>query len=299
MKNRIKKYYELAKPGIIYGNLLTAVAGFLFASGLSGSFGVVSFFGLIIGTILVIGSACVFNNYIDRGIDRKMERTKTRALVQGRISGRNALIYGTVLGIIGAIILFSYTNILTGMLELFGFFAYIVFYGLAKRYTVYGVIVGSLPGAMPIVAGYAAAANRLDLAAFLLLIILILWQMPHFYGIALHRAAEYRAAGIPVLPLRKGIRRTQIEMLVYALLFFTAVLLLTLFNYTGYIYLGVMAAVVAIWVWLAALGFRIDATDTTDAGTAAVGKWGRTMFLYSLVVITVFSVMASIGAVIR
>jgi protoheme IX farnesyltransferase len=296
MKNRIKKYYELAKPGIIYGNLLTAVAGFLFASGLKGSFGVVSFFGLVVGTVLVIGSACVFNNYIDRDIDRKMERTKTRALVQGRISGRSAIIYGTVLGIIGAVVLFSYTNILTGMLELFGFFAYIVFYGLAKRYTVYGVIVGSLPGAMPIVAGYAAAANRLDLAAFLLLIILILWQMPHFYGIALHRVAEYQAAGIPVLPLRKGIRRTQIEMLVYALLFFTAVLLLTLFNYTGYIYLGVMAAVVAIWVWLAALGFRIE---TPQAGDAAVGKWGRTMFLYSLVVITVFSVMASVGAVIR
>lgn len=296
MKNRIKKYYELAKPGIIYGNLLTAVAGFLFASGLKGSFGIVSFFGLVVGTVLVIGSACVFNNYIDRDIDRKMERTKTRALVQGRISGRSAIIYGTVLGIVGAVILFSYTNVLTGMLELFGFFAYIVFYGLAKRYTVYGVIVGSLPGAMPIVAGYAAAMDRLDLAAFLLLIILILWQMPHFYGIALHRAAEYQAAGIPVLPLRKGIRRTQIEMLVYALLFFTAVLLLTLFNYTGYIYLGVMAAVVAIWVWLAALGFRIEAPQ---AGDAAVGKWGRTMFLYSLVVITVFSVMASVGAVIR
>jgi len=308
MKNRIKTYYELAKPGIIYGNLLTAVAGFLFATGLRHSvvpptlipetFG--HFFALLIalvvGTVLVIGSACVFNNYIDRDIDVKMERTKGRALVQGHISGRNALIYGAVLGIVGALVLFSWTNILTGCLELFGFFAYVVFYGLAKRYTVYGVIVGSVPGAMPIVAGYAAAAGRLDLAAFILFIILILWQMPHFYAIALHRSHEYRAAGIPVLPLRKGILRTKIEMFAYVFLFFIAVLSLTFFNYTGYIYFGVMAAVAAFWLWLASLGFKIEATD---ASHPAVGKWGRMMFLYSLLVITIFSVMASIGAVIR
>jgi protoheme IX farnesyltransferase len=295
-KPGFKKYYRLAKPGIIYGNLMTAVAGFLFASGLKGSFNLEVFAGLVFGTVFVIGSACVFNNYIDRHIDQKMERTKTRALVRGEISGRDAIIYGTLLGIAGVVILFSYTNILTGVLELFGFFSYVVLYGMAKRYTAYGVIIGSVPGAMPIVAGYAAAAGRLDLAAFMLLIILVLWQMPHFYAIALRRVHEYRAANIPVLPLQKGIRRTQIEMLVYTFLFFIAVLLLTLFDYTGYAYLGIMAVVAAIWVWLAALGFRME---VTDAGDPVIGKWGRTMFLYSLVVITVFSVMASIGAVIR
>src|SRR6266581_790040 len=98
-KKSVKTYYRLTKPGIIYGNVLTATAGFLLASK-----GHVDFWRLvatIAGISLVIASACVFNNYIDRGIDKKMARTKKRALVRGIISPQTALIYAVALGLMG------------------------------------------------------------------------------------------------------------------------------------------------------------------------------------------------------
>src|SRR5258708_1541786 len=99
----IKDYYSLTKPGIIYGNTITAIAGFFLAS--HGHAGVGLLLATLIGLSFVIASGCVFNNYIDRDIDAAMARTKDRPLVIGRVSGRVAIIYGTILGILGFSIL--------------------------------------------------------------------------------------------------------------------------------------------------------------------------------------------------
>jgi len=108
----LKAYYQLTKPGIIYGNILTATAGFLFATKLR-HIHIGLLLATLIGTALVIAAACVFNNYIDRGIDKKMARTKKRALVQGAIPARNALVYATVLVLAGFGVLIAKTNWLT------------------------------------------------------------------------------------------------------------------------------------------------------------------------------------------
>src|ERR1700690_3354562 len=107
----LKKYYQLAKPGIVYGNVFTTIAAFLFAS--RWHFTLLLFAATVIGIALVIASACVFNNYRDRDIDRKMIRTKDRALVSGAISVKSALAYGAVLGCCGAVLLLVCVNILT------------------------------------------------------------------------------------------------------------------------------------------------------------------------------------------
>ncbi len=107
----IKTYYRLAKPGIVYGNLITAAAGFFLAS--KGFINFQLLIAILVGIALIIGSSCVFNNYIDREIDEKMPRTKNRALVKGTVSPRNALIYATVLGILGFLVLAIYTNLTT------------------------------------------------------------------------------------------------------------------------------------------------------------------------------------------
>ncbi len=278
----VKTYYALAKPGIVYGNLLAAAAGFLLASK-----GQVDFWLLLAalaGIAFVIGSACVFNNYIDRDIDRHMARTKKRALVTGEISARGALVYATILGVAGVAILARFTNALTVWAGLLGVFFYVVLYGVAKRRSVYGTHVGSVAGAIPLVAGYTAVTNRLDGGAVLLFLVLALWQMPHFFAIALYRQKEYASAKLPVWPVQKGAVSTQLQILIYVMLFTFAASLLTVFGYTGYTYLAVMVLVGLYWLRLGLRGLR----------TKDHVQWGRTMFFFSLKVLLVFCGMISI-----
>src|SRR5690348_2228318 len=163
---------------------------------------------MLAGLAFVMASGCVFNNYIDRDIDAAMGRTKDRALVVGRISKRAAFVYGTMLGAAGFGLLVFFTNMLTVAVAGTGFFFYVFMYSLwSKRRTVHSTIIGSVAGATPPIVGYAATSGRLDLAAALLFLTLVLWQMPHFYAIGIRRFGEYAAAGIPILPVdRKSTR---------------------------------------------------------------------------------------------
>lgn len=242
---------------------------------------------MLVGLALVIASACVFNNYIDRDIDQKMVRTKQRALVSGVISTKQAILYGLILGSLGLIVLVLFTNLLTALVGLIGFIAYVGVYGFWKRRSVHGTLIGSFSGAMPPVIGYCAYTNRLDIGALLLFLMLTFWQMPHFYGIALYRLADYTAADIPVLPAVKGVVTTKVHSLYYVLLFIVASSLLTVFGYAGYTYLAF--ALLLGFTWLG-IGIR-------DFNVVSGNHWGRGIFRFSLVVITGLSLALSIGRV--
>ena len=273
----IRAYYTLAKPGIVYGNALAALAGFLLAS--KGEYDWVRFVLMLLGLSAIIASGCVFNNYIDRDIDARMERTKNRALVQAVIAPRNALAYGTILFVLGAAILAFYTNALTLGVACFGFFAYVVLYSLlAKRTTPYATHVGALAGAVPPVVGYCAVTNTFDLGALLLFVILCTWQMVHFFAIALYRSDEYAAAGIPVWPRVYGAASTKRQMVGYAALYVVAVALLAAYGYASRTYLVLMLLLAGGWFVLALAGLR-----TEDSSRSA-----RRMFSYSLVLLLAF-----------
>ena len=285
MPRNLKAYYNLTKPGIIYGNLLTAAGGFLLAS--KGVIDVRSLLATLAGISLIIASGCVFNNYIDRGIDKKMARTRKRALVSGLIPARNALIYGTVLGCSGVLILSLWTNLLVVCIGLTAWFFYVVLYGIAKRRSVHGTLVGTIPGAAAPIAGYVAVSNRLDTAVLILFMIMVFWQMPHFYAIAMYRFKDYRAAGLPVLPVKKGMKNTKIQILSYIFAFIVAIILLGIFGYAGWVYLAVMVSLAVYWFWLGIKGFSKLTDDTL---------WARQMFLFSLIIITAMSAMLTINA---
>ncbi len=278
----IKTYYRLTKPGIIYGNAITAIGGFFLAS--RGTFDPVLFLAMLIGISLVMASACVFNNYIDRDIDKLMSRTKNRAIVSGEISERSALIFATVLGLIGFSTLLILTNNVATYVALLGFIVYVILYGIGKRRTVHGTVIGSVSGAVPPVVGYTAVTGAIDAAAGLLFFILVLWQMPHFYAIAMYRIKDYAAASIPVLPIKKGFLHTKIQMVVYVILFVLATLCLTLLGYTGYTYAVVMTVLGIIWLKLSFEGF--------DAPNESV--WARRFFKFSLIVLLTFSILVSL-----
>lgn len=281
----VKSYYSLIKPGVTYGNLLTVIAGFLLAS--RGDINPVQFLAVTLGMGLVIGSACAFNNYFDQDIDRIMSRTKKRAIVAGSVSGKNALIFAAIIGAIGFALLSIFANLLTVVVALIGFVDYIVFYGiLSKRLSIHGTLVGSISGAMPILAGYVAVTNSIDAGAILLFLTLFFWQMPEFYAISIYRRKEYAAAKIPVMSVVKGAQSTKVQILLYMLAFTLSALALGLFRYTGYVYMLVMTLLCVWWVWLALQGF----TTKND------NKWAKSVFKFSLVVLVSFSALISIEA---
>lgn len=235
----------------------------------------------------MIASACVFNNYLDRNIDARMDRTKRRATATGAVSARAALAYASVLGIAGLSILAAFTTWLAFAVAFAGHTIYVAAYGYTKRRTPWGTEVGAVAGAAPPVVGYTAVTGHFDTGALILFLILAFWQMPHFYAIAIYRLKDYQAAGLPVLPSARGIRTTKIRLVLYMFAFIYTSVALTTFGYTGFVYLLIVAFLNLIWLMMAFQGFK-----TTDDS-----KWSRTVFLFSLVVITFLSIMMSINPV--
>lgn len=280
-QSTFKKYYYLTKPGIIRGNAITAAAGFLLAS--KNEFHLGTFVAMLIGISLVIASACVLNNYIDRKIDAKMERTKKRALVSGSISVQDAIIFASILGF-GGLVSLSFTNLLAICLALIGVIFYVVFYGIAKRKTVHGTLVGSVSGAIPISVGYCAASGAFDIGAILLFLVLVFWQMPHFYAIAIYRKKDYQAAGIPVHPIEKGNHSTKVQIVLYIIAFIIASYTLMVFGYTGYAYLLVMALLGVWWLRMAVQGFSAKNDE----------RWAEKVFGFSMIVLLAFSIMIAV-----
>jgi protoheme IX farnesyltransferase len=270
----LKTYYMLTKPGIIMGNVITTAAGFALAS--RGLFDVWLFAITLLGLGLVIASAGVFNNYIDRAMDAKMLRTRDRALASGKITSPKALAFGTILGCLGVLVLAAYTNLLTVLMALTGFVVYLVLYAYWKYRSFYGTLIGSIAGAIPPVVGYCAVSHQLDMGALLLFMILVMWQMPHFFAIAIYRMEEYAAASIPVLPIQRGMMITKMYMVFYILAFMSTAMLLTVIGYTGNFYLGTAVLLSLAWLALGIKGFKWSSNDT---------KWARHMFVVSLVVI--------------
>ncbi|HEV2412530.1 MAG TPA: heme o synthase [Candidatus Saccharimonadales bacterium] len=281
----LKDYYELAKPERTYANIMTAGAGFLLASRWHINWALLVY--LLVGTSLVIGSACVVNNYIDREIDKKMARTKKRPLAVGRIPLWNAITYAVILGVVGFGILALYVNWLVVAMGVIAYIDYVVLYGIAKRKSTYGTIVGSVSGSMSMAAGYVAVSGRIDGAAVLLFAIMTLWQMPHFYSIAMYRLKDYTAAGIPVLPSKIGMRNTKIRIILYIIAFMVASMLLTAFGYANDIYFTIAAAVSVYWLW--------QGLQTFEA--AKDEPWARKMFFTSLTVLTVLCLGIAIGSI--
>ncbi|MTD40846.1 protoheme IX farnesyltransferase [Erwinia sp. CPCC 100877] len=279
----IKQYLQVTKPGIIFGNLISVIGGFLLAS--QGSIDYPLFLYTLMGVSLVVASGCVYNNVIDRDIDQKMERTKNRVLVKGLISPKVSLVYATLLGFAGFMMLWFGANPRACGLAVMGFVVYVGVYSLyMKRKSVYGTLIGSLSGAAPPVIGYCAVTNEFDAGALILLAIFSLWQMPHSYAIAIFRFKDYQAANIPVLPVVKGVPVAKNHITLYIIAFAVATLMLSLGGYAGYKYLIVAAAVSVWWLGMALSGYKTE-NDRV---------WARKLFVFSIVAITSLSVMMSI-----
>lgn len=264
------------------GNAITMSGGyFLAVSAHHLPFHISHWLLILVGMALVIASGCVFNNFLDQDIDQLMERTQDRVIAQGKMSGPVSLIYAALLGLVGLIILKLAANALTMFIAIIGLVVYVIAYSLwLKRTSVYATLIGGIAGAVPPVVGYTALTGQVDWATVSLFLILFFWQVPHSYAIAIFRLRDYQAASIPVLPVVKNLRYTQIVMIIYSVLFAAVTLLPFLLGYKGWFYL-VVASVLAI-IWLAATlsGFWVE----------GVARWARRIFGLSILHITLLCV---------
>ncbi|MDX1269099.1 MAG: heme o synthase, partial [Oceanisphaera sp.] len=236
----------------------------------------------VLGLSLVVASGCAINNCIDRDIDARMRRTCNRVTVTGELSGRTALIYGVLLGLLGFGLLAVRTNGVAVGFAVFGYLVYVGLYSLwMKRKSVYGTLVGSLSGAVPPVVGYCAVSGQFDAGAAILLLMFSLWQMPHSYAIAIFRYDDYAAAKIPVLPVAEGIAKAKRQIVLYIAVFCLVTVLLPLGGYTGLTFMAVSCATSLWWLVMAFNGYR--------RGLEEQG-WARRVFVLSIITITAISV---------
>ncbi|QOT00359.1 protoheme IX farnesyltransferase [Brevibacterium sp. JNUCC-42] len=261
----------LTKPGLLRLNVFAVMAGFWVASKWSVDW--LAMVWVLIGSTFIIASACVINNYWDRELDQKMERTKNRVMPTERLKPNFALTYGIMLGIIGTGLLFTLVNAVTGWLALLGWFVYIVIYTIwLKRSSTWSTSIGGISGAMPPVIGYCAVTNQVDIGAWLLFALLFLWQPAHFWSLGIRRVEEYRAAGFPLLPVVKGIKRTKLQMIPYVLLLIPAVILMFYYGYVGGIFLAVSVFGGVIWLVHTLWGLYVKDDE----------NWAKTNFIISI-----------------
>lgn len=279
---KIGLYYQLIKPGIVFGNAITATAGFFLAS--KGQIDLSLFAWMLLGLSAVVASGCVLNNYFDRMSDQKMARTRTRPLAQGLIPLSHAVLLGFSLLALGLLALLFFTTGMATLVAATGFIIYVCFYTTWKYHTVYGTELGSIAGAIPPVVGYSAVTGRIDLIAVLLFAIVALWQMPHFFAIAIYRMKEYASASIPVSPLKRGVSLTKWFMLCYLGAFLVAVYLLAIVEEVGVSYLIATTLLGVYWLRICLQGFK----------AAHDQKWARQMFVSSLIVILGWATIVSI-----
>ena len=284
MERHSRSYLQLIKPGITLSNTLTAVAGFFLAASFI-PFNLLAFIGAIGGTALIIASACVVNNILDRDIDKRMKRTSKREVASGSISVPSAVVFAIVLGLAGFSLLLFWTNTLTFILGGIAYVWYIVIYGIAKRTTVFSTIIGGVAGALPPVAGYTALTSTLDSGAIILFLILFFWQMPHFYAIAMFRRDDYASAKLPVWSVKYGLKSTKLQIFIFTILYALSSILLTVYGYTGIVYLVGAVALAAWWLYKG-----ISLYSKTDDI-----KWARSMFGISLVVLLSMCLLIGVG----
>ncbi|MDF9762539.1 protoheme IX farnesyltransferase [Peribacillus simplex] len=275
-----KDFLALIKVGIVNSNIITAFTGVWLAlhfSGLSFLSNLDVVFYTLAGSALIMAGSCSFNNYYDRDIDHLMERTKNRPTVTGKVQPSKVLALS--FGLIAAgLVLLALTNMTTAILGAFGVFAYVVLYTMVfKRRYVSNTIIGSISGAVPPLIGWAAVDPSLDTIAWVLFAIMFLWQPPHFYALAMRRVEEYRAAGVPMLPVVKGFKAAKRSIMLWIVCLMFVPFFLTPLGTP----LVILAALLSTgWLILGIKGYR----KKDDV------KWATSMFVYSLNYMTILFV---------
>ena len=266
MRAKIRDYFALTKPEVNLLILMTTSAGYYL--GQRGGLHLLGLVNTLFGTLLVASGTATLNQWMERVWDGRMRRTARRPLPRGSVRPGEALVFGTLLSIGGALFLYAFVNPLSSLLAASTLLSYLLIYTPLKRHTPLCTLLGAIPGAMPVLIGWAGARNSLSSAAMLLFAVLFLWQFPHFLAIALMYREDYERAGYRMLPrFDADSRFTRGEILVFtAALILTTTLPLTAWG-MGYVLAMLLAGgFLAYYSWqLAASATRVAANRLLHA----------------------------------
>jgi protoheme IX farnesyltransferase len=213
----LKSYYNLCKPNVVYMMLITALVGMLLAQEELPS--LYTIFISLLGIALCSGSAAAINQVIDRNADASMNRTDQRPLPQGDLTPFHATIFATIIGFLGALILYVFVNTLTMYLTIASLIGYAFIYTVyLKRATPQNIVIGGLAGAAPPLLGWTSITNSIDAYALLLVLIIFIWTPPHFWALAIYRKDEYSKESIPMLPVTHGVAFTKLQIVLYTII---------------------------------------------------------------------------------
>jgi heme o synthase len=200
--SKVAAYYDLTKPGITRLVLVTTAAGFYLAS--RGAVHWLLLLNTIIGTALVASGTNALNQWAERDADALMRRTANRPLPSGKLDSRSAVVFAWLIAIVGMIYLAALVNVATAIVVAISLGSYVYIYTPLKRKTWVSTLIGAVPGALPILAGWTASGRPLTAGAWALFAIMFAWQMPHFYALAWIYREDYRRAGFRMLTVVDG-----------------------------------------------------------------------------------------------
>lgn len=260
LRERLTAYFELTKPRIAFLLVLTSAAGFYLGS--KGTFDVVLFANSMISIALLAFGVATLNQYIERRIDTLMERTATRPLPSLRLAPIEALVFGLLLCTIAELYLLFAVNALTAVLGLVVIAGYVLLYTPLKTRTSASTAIGAIPGALPPLMGWTAAANDITLGAWALFVMQFLWQFPHFLAIAWMYRDQYAKAGILMLPVVEPSGRLTARQIVLFTVMLVPVSLAPFFlGFAGKIYL-IGAAILGLWfLWASIMAARTKTNE--------------------------------------
>lgn len=258
MRERIAAFIELTKPRIAFMLVLTSAAAFYI--GTKGSFDAALFVNSMIGILLLAFGVATLNQYIERDTDALMDRTAKRPIPTQRITANEALIFGILQCAVSEIYLYFLVNPLTAVLGLIVIVGYVFLYTPLKTRTSASTAIGAIPGAMPPLMGWTAAANEITIGALALFALLFLWQFPHFLAIAWMYKEQYAKAGIKMLPVVEPDGRITARQIVLFTIMLVPISLAPFFlGFAGLIYLA-GATILGIW-------FLLESVRTARAKT--------------------------------
>ncbi len=263
-RESLTAYFLLTKPRIIELLLITTVPTmFLAKRGIPSPWLVLT---TLFGGSLSAASANVINCYLDRDIDSTMRRTRRRPLPARQVTPEDALRFGLALGAAGFVWLWATVNLLSASLATAAILFYVFVYTIGlKRRTAQNIVIGGAAGAVPVLVGWAAVTGRIELPALVLFAIIFYWTPPHFWALSLRYREDYEAAGVPMLPVVRGPKRTGQQILYYTLLLVAVTLLMYPAGRMGLIYLAAAVGLGAAFVWRA-VGLARDVSGKRAIG---------------------------------
>ena len=285
-RQRAKDFLALSKPLIVGLLLITTYGGLVIGGKAWPPFSLT--FWTLIGGALAAGGSSALNQYIDRELDRHMQRTAKRPLADGRLTDAEGLAFGLGLSLASYYVLACFVNGLAALLSLAGIIYYVILYSLwLKKATVQNIVIGGGAGAIPPMVGYAAATGYLDWTAWILFAIIFMWTPPHFWALAIVRMKDYEKAGVPMMPVVRGELETRRQIFIYTIELVFVTLLLPILDMAGSVYL------ISSLVLGGALIYAAWAVWKEGGNKVALRmyKWSSTYLVFIFIAIMIDAVM--------